>query len=96
MPRSGDTEFIPNPRFFETVLRQPGVERLTDEAAGRSLANAKSDAPVDSGEYRDGLHLEHRESRYRRVTLVVGNDPKTLLIEARTGNLARSLKAAKQ
>lgn len=96
MARSGGTEFIPNPKFFETVLRQSGVERLTDEAAGRALARAKADAPIDTAEYRDGLHIEHREARYRRVSLVAGSDPKTLLVEARTGNLARSLKAAKQ
>lgn len=96
MARRGDTEFIPDPKFFETALRLPGVERLTDEAAGRALARAKADAPVDTAEYRNGLHIEHRESRYRRVALVSGSDPKTLLVEARTGNLARSLKAAKQ
>ena len=95
MARSGDTDITFNPRFFETVLRQPGVERLTDEAADRALAKAKADAPVDTGAYRDGLRIEHRESRYRRVTRVVGSDPKTLLIESQTGNLARSVKAAR-
>ena len=96
MARNGDTEVEFNDRFFETVLRQPKVERLTDEAAARALAKAKADAPVDSGDYRDGLRIEHHESRYRRTTRVVGTDSKTMLIESTTGNLARSLKGAKQ
>lgn len=96
MARGGQTEVTFNPQFFETVLRQPAVERLTDAAAERTLANAQANAPVDSGDYRDGLHMEHRDSRFRRVTRVVGDDKKTLLIEAKTGNLARAVKAAKQ
>ncbi|MCC4250712.1 HK97 gp10 family phage protein [Microbacterium testaceum] len=95
MARSGQTDVTFNPKFFETVLRQPAVERLTDAAADRTLANAQASAPVDSGDYRDGLHIEHHEARFRRVARVVGDDKKTLLIEAKTGNLARAVKAAK-
>jgi len=96
MARSGDTDVEFNPRFFETVLRQPGVERLVDSVGAAALAAAKANAPVDSGDYERGLHIEHHESRYRRTTRVVGSDPKTMLIESKTGNLARALKAAKQ
>lgn len=96
MDRSGDTSVEFNEGFFESVLRQPKVENIVDAAAARALAKARADAPVDSGDYRDGLHIEHRESRYRRVTRVVGSDEKTLLIESKTGNLARALKQAKQ
>lgn len=94
MPRQGQTIVEFNPKFFDEIMRTAGVERLTDAAAERALAIAKADAPVDSGEYRDGLHIEHRQSRYRRVTRVVGDDAKTLLIESKTGNLARALKKA--
>ncbi|OIU88658.1 HK97 gp10 family phage protein [Microbacterium sp. AR7-10] len=96
MARSGDTSIEFNEGFFETILRQPKVENIVDAAAERALAKARADAPVDSGDYRDGLHIEHHESRYRRVTRVVGSDEKTLLIESKTGNLARALKQAKQ
>lgn len=96
MARSGDTEIEFNPRFFETALRHPKVQRVTDAAGQRALAKAKSSAPVDSGAYRDSLHIEHHESRYRRTTRVVADDPKALLVESKTGNLARSLKGAKQ
>lgn len=96
MARSGDTSIEFNPAFFETVLRQPKVEALTDAAASRALSAAKANAPVDTGEYQRGLRLEHKQSRYRRVTRVVGTDDKTLLIESKLGVLARALKAAKQ
>ncbi len=95
MARNGHTDVEFNPRFFETVLRQPKVEAVVDQAAQRALAVAKATAPVDSGEYRDGLHIEHHDSRYRRAARVVGGDDKTMIIESKTGNLARALKAAK-
>ena len=95
MSRNGSTQVQFNPRYFENVLRDPKVEALTDSIASRALNAAKASAPVDEGDYKDGLHLEVFESRYRRTKRVVGGDPKTLLIESKTGNLARSLKAAK-
>lgn len=89
-----DLEF--NERYFESVLRQPQVEALTDAAGNRALATARATAPVDTSDYQRGLHIEHYQSRFRRTTRVVGSDEKTLLIESKTGNLARALKAAKQ
>ncbi|QYF98910.1 HK97 gp10 family phage protein [Microbacterium sp. PAMC21962] len=96
MARSGDIDLEFNEDFFATVLRSPGVEALVDGVGARTEQIAKSTAPVDSGDYRDGIGIRHRESKFRRVTEVVGTDDKTLLIEAKTGNLARALKAAKQ
>ena len=96
MARSGNTDVEFTPKFFETVLRGPKVEALVDAAAGQILATAKATAPVDTGEYRDGLHIEHHDSRFRRTTRVVGSDDKTMLLESKGGYLARALKAAKQ
>lgn len=96
MPKSGDTNVEFNEKYFESVLRQPKVEAITDAAGNRALSAAKSSAPVDSADYLRGLHIEHHESRYRRATRVVGDDSKTMLVESKTGNLARALKAAKQ
>ena len=95
MVRNVHTTFTPNPRFFETVLRQPKVEQKVDDVARSAQSIAKANAPVDSGDYRDGIGVEHHDSRYRRAARVVGTDEKTLLIESKTGNLARALKAAK-
>lgn len=96
MARSGSTDMVFNPKFFETVLRQPGVEQLVDGCAERALGAAQAAAPVDTQAYKNGLHIEHHESRYRRAARVVGSDRKTMLIESQTGNLARSIKAAKR
>lgn len=96
MARSGHTDVEFNPRYFETVLREPRVEALVDDITGDVLKTAQKNAPVDTEAYRDGLHIEHREARFRRVSRVVGSDDKTLLIESKTGNLSRAVKAAKR
>ncbi|WGD38477.1 HK97 gp10 family phage protein [Lysinibacter sp. HNR] len=96
MARSGDVNFRPNKQWFDTALRSPKVEKLVKEAGESSLAEAKANAPVDTGEYKDKIAIEYHEAKYRRVLRVVGRDEKTLLIEAKTGNLARSLRAAKK
>jgi hypothetical protein len=95
MARSGDTNVQFNEGFFESILRTAPVEALVDGVGNRTLDIAQATAPVDTEEYRDGLHIEHHESRYRRTTRVVGSDSKTLLIESKTGTLARALKGAK-
>lgn len=96
MPARGQTSVEFNDIFFDTILKSARVERLTRSAAERAATIARTTAPVDTGSYRDQIRVLVRESRYRRVYRVVGHDPKTLLIEAKTGNLARALKASKQ
>jgi hypothetical protein len=96
MAAKGQTTIEFNDAFFDEIMRSAGVESLTKDAATRAASIARATAPVDTGSYRDQIRVIVRESRYRRVYRVVGNDPKTLLIESKTGNLARALKAAKQ
>lgn len=47
MARSGNTEVEFNEGFFETVLRQPRVERLVDSVAENALTRMQADAPRD-------------------------------------------------
>lgn len=89
-------DFEPNQAFFDTVLRSPPVEVLVDEAAERALAAAKASAPEVTGGYKQNLHIEHHESKYRRSARVVGDLDYSMTVESRTGNLARAVKAAKQ
>lgn len=79
--------------FFDSAMRLPGVKALQEEAGERALAKARADAPVNSGGYKKGLRLRWVKHHYRDTLIVEGTDPKTLLIEAKTGNLARSLKS---
>lgn len=81
-----------NNEFFDTVMRSAGVRAIAKKAAQTALAKAQASAPVDTGAYRAGLHLEEHSAAYRYSERVVGSDPKTLLIESKTGNLARALK----
>jgi hypothetical protein len=86
-----------NNAFFEELGNSAGVVALVKDAAEDIAAAARASAPVDTGEYRDSIHVEVIPNRKTRtVALVVADDPKTMLIEARTGNLARSLRARKK
>lgn len=81
-----------NNQFFDDLSRSPGVTKITVEAAERVAATARATAPVDSGEYHEGIEVELKYQK-RAVALVVGTDKKTMLIESKTGNLARALRA---
>lgn len=94
MPRAGQTTVEFNPKYFNAIMRAAGVQVLQREAAERVLAKAKATAPYDSGDYQRGLRIKKRASQYRDVYIVEGTDWKTLLVEAKTGNLARALKSA--
>jgi hypothetical protein len=84
-----------NQAYFNTILRSAGVESLCREKAAAALAVAQANAPVKTGAYRRGLRVVRAERKYRTAWLVEGTDPKTLLVESRTGNLARALKAVR-
>lgn len=84
-----------NQKFFDEILNSAGVKSLTMLAANRALAYARASAPVDTGAYRDGLQIEEVKHAHRTTCMVVGTDPKTLLVEAKTGNLAKALRKAR-
>ena len=72
------------------LLKSAGVRAACAPFAERVLAAAKASAPVDSGEYRDGLHIEH-DTTDRAVERVVGGSDHDLIVEANHGTLASSL-----
>ncbi|MSS84969.1 HK97 gp10 family phage protein [Actinomycetaceae bacterium WB03_NA08] len=94
MAVKGQTYIEFNQVFFDDILRESGVQSLERQAAEKVLAAAKANAPYDTGAYQRGLRIEKAEARFRTVYLVTGTDPKTLLVESKTGNLARALKSA--
>lgn len=67
-----------------------GVEALLEAKAQTALARAQASAPVASGAYRESLHVE-TDRTDRMVKRVVADVPYALVVEANTGNLARSL-----
>lgn len=84
-----------NDRYFDEILNSAGVKAMTRRAAEKTLEYAKAHAPVDSGDYRDGLQIEEVKHAHRTTCMVVGTDKKTLLVESKTGNLRKALKAGK-
>lgn len=84
-----------NNAFFEQLSRSPEVQAVTVEAANRVAQTARERAPVDTEEYRKGIVVRKKFQR-RVVALVEGTDPKTMLIESKTGNLVRALQANKR
>lgn len=84
-----------NERFFDEILTSAGVVNLCQSKAEQALAVARSTAPVDTGDYRAGLCIKTRRAAHRIVVYVVGTDWKTLLVESKTSNLARALKAVR-
>lgn len=81
--------------FFDEVLNSPNVRAQVDLAANRMLAEARAKAPVDSGRYRDSLHIEHVMHEHRQTALVVADSDNAMLVESQTGNLARARRKAK-
>lgn len=75
------------------VLKSAAVRALLTQKAERVLAKAKADAPVDTGDYRDGLHIEQATTD-RAVVRVTGGSDHDWIVERKTGNLARAIDAA--
>lgn len=84
------------------TLNHAGMRQLLNGAdmardmlrrAQRVASVARAGAPVDTGEYRDSIRAEvvHTD---RAVGRVVSDTDHTLVVEAKTRNLGRSLDAA--
>lgn len=67
-----------------------GVEAVLQAEAEKSAARARASAPSDSGAYRASIHIETAKTD-RMVKRVVADVPYALVVEANTGNMARSI-----
>ncbi len=74
-----------NDRYFDDLLTSAPVDRLVGQVADGVAADARATAPVDSGDYKTGIVRRKKRTKHRVVHLVVASDPKSLIIEARTG-----------
>lgn len=77
------------------LLRSGPVVDVLMGKAERVLLTAKGTAPVTSGAYRDGLHIETISHGDRAVVRVSGGTDHDMNVEAHTGNLARALGSAR-
>lgn len=96
MPRKGQTVVEFNEKYFEQIMKSAGVQAACKAKAEAALKIAQDNAPYDTGDYHDRLKVKKVSHQHRDTYLVVGEDAKTLLIESKTGNLARALKAVKK
>lgn len=87
------TELDFNQAYLDAVMTSPEVLRQQEAIGRKVLAKAKASAPVDSGAYKRGIKMTRARRRYRYAVIVEATDSKSLMIEAKTGNLARSLKS---
>ncbi|QOT16482.1 HK97 gp10 family phage protein [Paenarthrobacter sp. YJN-5] len=89
-----DVQF--NNDFFEKLGRSPEVVGLCVEMAEKIATTARSTAPRDSNAYAESIHVEVVRRNRRNAALVIAADPKSMLIESKTGNLARALNQVKK
>lgn len=78
--------------FFTELSQTPAVRAAVDATTEAIAKTARDSAPVDSGDYRRGITTASKLQK-RYVGLVIASDPKSLLIESQTGNLARAARA---
>lgn len=80
-----------NESFFDQLGRSQGVIDIVDASTAAIAETARETAPEDSGDYKNGIGTAGKFQK-RYVGLVVASDPKSMIIESKTGNLARALR----
>ena len=78
-------------RAVAEMLNSPEVQAALLEHAERVADRARSSAPVESGEYRDGIEVDVQPGAKRAHARVTATAPHSLAVESRTGNLRRAL-----
>jgi hypothetical protein len=82
-----------NGRGMKELLHSSEVRDDLTRRATPVLAVAQASAPVESGAYRDSLRIEQATTD-RAVVRVIADVDHGLVVEAKTGTLARALDAA--
>lgn len=75
---------------MRALLNDSAVRAHLTRLAGPVLARAQAGAPIETGRYRSSLRIMQATTD-RAVVRVGSDDPDAMIIEARTGNLARSI-----
>lgn len=81
-----------NGNFYDELLVSPAVEALVMVPTKAIAAQARATAPVASREYQNGIRATSKKQK-RVVGIVESSDEKTMIIEARTGNMVRALRS---
>lgn len=89
-------EFIWNSNFFRELGYSSPVVNITETLTDLILVEAKASAPYVTGAYQRSIHKQMENGRYRKVGVVLANDTKSAVIEARTHNLAKAARRIKR
>lgn len=76
---------------MDALARGPGITAAVVAAAERIADQVRSGAPVKDGDYKASIRVSVKQQR-RSVALVESTDPKALVIESKTGVMARAAK----
>lgn len=82
-----------NDAGMDELARSPEIAAVVMGVAEQIADTARSTAGVDSGDYRDSIKTRLK-FQDRAVGIVYSDDPKAIVIEAKTGNMARAAKRA--
>lgn len=86
------TKVTLNHRWFRAFLKSDDARRVAHAGAEKVLAEAQSTARVDTGAYRDSLHIVS-DTTDRAVERVATDDPGGMAIEVRDNTLRSALDA---
>lgn len=80
---------------LQQLLRESSVRADMNRRAGRVRDAARAAAPVETGEYKDKLHVERSTGAkgVEVLTITAGTDH-DIFVEARHGILAKAIDAA--
>ncbi|WP_169515674.1 HK97 gp10 family phage protein [Glaciibacter superstes] len=70
------------------------MQSIVKAKAEQVAAAARASAPVDTGDYRDSIHVEVVHTPFRVVAKVVADSDHAMLVESKHGTLSRALRAA--
>ena len=84
-----------NDSFFDELSVSPGVTELCVEVAEDVAQIARTTAPEGWDGYVEGIEVTTKRQK-RAVAVVEATDPKSMIVESKTGNLARALRSVKK
>lgn len=85
-----------NDSFFSELGHSPAVTALCVQKAEEVAAIARASGPKDTNDYVNSIRVEVVSGATRNTARVIAGDRKSMIIESKTGNLARALNQVKK
>lgn len=85
-----------NDAEFQKLAHSKQVANTCKVEAEKVAAVARASAPRDTGDYAASIHVVIEDHPTRVTAQVVASDPKALIVESFSGNLARAVNGLKR